>query len=173
MLRSLLAIVVLAAAAPAHVQADAGVPAKRGLHGAWIFGAGTPEPKPGVVKRSRGCWEGGVETTLEQKGARVTGTIRWYPAAQGAEPPFSIQEGEVLEGSRTGNQVNLTGTYDRRAVSQMLEDKSGLPAPVHAIHKYLLVYNPETGHLVGTKDGKPFWAAPVEWILKPCGPPPP
>jgi hypothetical protein len=46
------------------------------------------------------------------------------------------------------------------------------PSPTSEPVTYVLTYNPATRHLTGTRNGKPFWAVPLDVSGPPpsCGP---
>jgi hypothetical protein len=119
------------------------------LSGSWVFGS-TDEPPAGPVL---GCYPFKL-WNLQQTGTAVTGDVQ---ACIG--PCAAYTEG--TRGTNAQGRLTLTGT------EKPSPDAS--PAPV----TYDLTFQPGSGHLTGTRNGAPFWAAP--FVQKPregCGPAP-
>jgi hypothetical protein len=145
-----------------------------GLSGPWWFGNYRPEPKEAVISVSQRCWSGGVDFALKENGSRLTGNARWIAATQGVAPTIQRDETESLTGQRAGDRVTLIGHH--KVIEQRIAYPSvagGAPAPTVTNIKYDLKVDPKTGHLVGTRDGQPFWLARFKVHMAPCGAPPP
>ena len=147
----------------------------RSLSGSWFFGADRPEPKEAVLVVAARCWNADVAVRLTDTDGRLTGTITWIPAAQGVPPSHHRDERERLVGSRVGDRVRLTGehriTETTYAPVQALP--AGQPGTIVTRVRYDLRLDRKTGHLVGTREGQPFWLAPIKVRPTPCGAPPP
>lgn len=122
----------------------AGTPAPRAsspvtidnLSGQWVFGERN-EPAAGAIVD---CSAGQILTINDQAGVLSGGVARC------AGPCTLI---ETFTGERKQATVTLTGSF-----------KGNLePAPTRVT--YTLTYNPQTQHLVGTRSGATFWAAPL------------
>lgn len=116
------------------------------LSGTWIF-ADTVEPPAGPVV---GCVAAN-SMTLTQAGTTISGKVSFCngPCRPG---------GEDFKGTVDGLSVTMNGTSD-----------PGIPEAGVGVVTYTLKFDPTTQHLVGTKNGQPFWAAP--FVAKPdCGP---
>jgi hypothetical protein len=144
-------------------------PAPRSLSGSWLYGAGRPEPKEAVVVVAR-CWNADVAVRLVESAGKVTGTITWIPVAQGAVPTHRREESERLTGTRVGDRVTLTGEH---RVVEVLAYPAMPANPTATSVRYALRVDRRTGHLVGTRDGQPFWLAPIKIRPTVCGPGPP
>ncbi|WP_437516851.1 hypothetical protein [Sorangium sp. So ce1099] len=106
------------------------------LTGLWSYREG-PEPPPGPIDH---CSVGN-HLKLRQTGEALTGE-----EAICAGPCYP---GFTLQGTIKGRRVHLEGTT--APVDQSSEKT------VHRV--YELSWNPDTQHLTGTRDGRPFWAA--------------
>lgn len=107
------------------------------LRGAWVFGSSS-EPAPGAVST---C--GPDQTmTITADGAVVSACTS------------SCRTLETLTGQNQAGHLQLTGSYQGNLEKQ--------PTAV----SYDLRYDAATQHLVGTRDGQPFWAAP---LIEPSG----
>jgi hypothetical protein len=167
-----LLLLTVALAAPSAFAEDGGAP-QFDLTGDWVFGVGTPEPSAGPVKLPQRCWEGGEDVQLRQRGARVTGTRQVIPKASGVRPMYTLQESEELSGVFEGTGLTLQGKYARVLTPEVPGTPPSTQPEVHHTYRYRLRYDPATRHLVGTRDGKPFWAAPLIHTKRSCGSPPP
>lgn len=106
------------------------------LSGQWVFGERN-EPAAGAIVD---CSAGQILTINDQAGELSGGVARC------AGPCTLI---ETFTGERKQGAVTLTGSF-----------KGNLePAPTRVT--YTLTYNPQTQHLVGTRSGTTFWAAPL------------
>lgn len=134
----------------AEPAATPGTPVSaQNLTGTWLFGTQN-EPSPGPVL---GCYAFKL-WKLEQTGSAVTGDVL---ACIG--PCSAYTEG--TQGVNTGGHLTLTGNER--------PSPSASPAPV----TYDLTFDARTGHLTGTRNGAPFWAAPfVQRPRSECGPAP-
>jgi hypothetical protein len=143
------------------------------LSGAWLFGNYQPEPKQAVVSIPQRCWQGGVDFTLTENGKKLTGTVRWIEATRGVPRP-SRDETEKLTGTRDGNHVVLTGRHQVvTAASPYPAGPGEAPDPPDTTVKYDLRLEARTGHLVGTRNGRPIWLARFKTYHVTCGSPPP
>jgi len=161
----IISLAVLGATARADVPA---------LSGAWWFGDYRPEPKQSVISVPQRCWSGGVDFALKENGSKLTGNARWIAATQGVPPTVERDETESLSGERAGDHVTLIGHH--KVVELRLAYPSvagGAPSTTVTKIKYDLKIDPKTGHLVGTRDGQPFWLARFKVHAAPCGSPPP
>jgi hypothetical protein len=148
----------------------------RTLSGNWLFGADGPEPKAGVVVVPPRCWNADVAVRLVDSDGKLTGTITWIPAMQGVPPARGRNESERLTGTRVGDQVRMTGEHRVTETTFALAYHSmpaGPPTTTITRVRYELRVDGKTGHLVGTRDGRPFWLAPVKVRPGHCGSPPP
>lgn len=162
------ALFVLALAAVGPVSAGAS------LSGAWLFGDYAPEPKQAVVSIAQRCWSGGVDFTLTENGTKLTGTARWSEPASGVARSSQRDESETLTGTRDGDHVVLRGHHV--VVTTGLAYPSvpdGAQENAKMSVKYDLRLDSKTGHLVGTRDGQPFWLARFKVRHTNCGSPPP
>jgi hypothetical protein len=101
------------------------------LGGWWAIGGGDqPEPSPGA---SLNC---PATVGLGQQGDQVSLSGRQYCGAQSDSATGTLQ----------GNRLRLVGQHLRGRLATVLD--------------FDLVYNPETGHLVGNRNGKPVWLVP-------------
>jgi hypothetical protein len=106
------------------------------LSGQWVFGERN-EPAAGPIVD---CSAGQILTINDQSGELSGGVARC------AGPCTLIK---TFTGDRKAGAVTLTGSF-----------KGNLePAPTRVT--YTLTYNPQTQHLVGTRAGVSFWAAPL------------
>lgn len=112
------------------------------VSGPWVFGT-TNEPPAGAVP-TRCIGYAATTLNLTQTGTNLTGTVSQCMAV--------CRLTENLSGTNDHGHVHLTGTAtaDGTAVT------------------YDLDFNPTTKHLVGTRNGQPFWAAPATPL--PTGP---
>jgi hypothetical protein len=117
------------------------------LSGNWIFGSAN-EPARGPVSTCNPfqLWQ------LSQNNSTLSGNVE---SCLGPCAAFT----EKVSGTNQNGQVQLSG-----------EGKTSFdasPTPVN----YQLVFNAQTQHLTGTRNGQPFWAAP--YVTPPsCGPQP-
>ena len=123
------------------------VPTGADLSGQWTFGT-SGEPPAGPVF---GECPPGSGLRLTQDGERVSGE-------------------ELVCGGPCFVPTALTGTYRAGALALT----GTVPPPAEEAGRevaYALRFDAATGHLVGTRDGKPYWAAPfvrVEGLGAPC-----
>ena len=162
----------LAAAAVLAISTAAFAGAPGSLAGAWLFGDDGPEPKAAVVSIPQRCWNGGVDFTLSETGKKLTGKARWI-APVGGVPRPPRDETETLTGSRDGNHVVLTGQHRLVTAGDPLPVVEGQPEHSTTTVRYDLRLDGRTGHLVGTRDGRPFWLARFRTHHADCGSPPP
>jgi hypothetical protein len=142
------------------------------LSGAWWFGDYAPEPKERVMSVGQRCWQGGVDFTLTETGTKLTGLASWIQPTGGvARPPR--QESEALKGTREGTHIVLIGQHRVVTFGAPYQPLPGEPANQKTTVKYELRLDPKSGHLVGTRDGKPLWLARFKVHQAPCGPSPP
>lgn len=109
------------------------------LTGSWVIGS-SREPAPGPV------------ATCEP-----TQTLRLYQEGETLHGDVTICSGdcrtlEAFEGVNRDGSVQLDGRHQGNQMDQSEEVA------------YRLTWNPETQHLVGTRNGEPFWAAP--WVQR-------
>ncbi len=143
------------------------------LSGAWLFGAGGPEPKASVVSIPQRCWNGGVDFTLRESGKKLTGRAHWIEPVGGVPRP-PRDETETLTGSRDGDHVVLTGQHGITTAGDPVRAVvEGQAEYAKTTVKYDLRLDAKTGHLVGTRDGQPFWLARFKIHRTNCGSPPP
>ncbi len=148
----------------------------RSLSGNWLFGADGPEPKAAIVVVPPRCWNADIAVRLADSDGKLTGTITWIRAAQGAPPTHGRDESERLTGTRVGDRVRMTGEHRVTETTFTLPYRSmpaGPPTTTVTRVRYELRVDGKTGHLVGTRDGQPFWLAPVKVRPGHCGAPPP
>jgi hypothetical protein len=156
-------------------EAGAGADERGPLSGAWLFGDGLAEPREAVVSVAPRCWRGGVDFTLVDLGAKLTGQARWIEAIGGMPPTVERDETETLAGTREGDRISLTGRH------RVVETKLAYPSipggraltPTVTTVRYDLRLDPRTKHLIGTRDGRPFWLARFRVRRGECGSPPP
>ena len=114
----------------------------------WLIGS-VDEPAAGPVA---GCYPREV-WQLEQKGEQVTATLDRCVGPCEPSP-------ESAQGTNRAGRLQLEGTYQLAGSNQ---------PPERVV--YDLTYNPQTRHLTGTRNGRPFWAAPfVRKSSEDCGP---
>jgi len=143
------------------------------LSGAWWFGDYGPEPKEAVIRVPQRCWNGGVDFTLTEAGKKVTGRARWIEATGGVPRP-PRDETETLTGTRDGNHIMLAGRHKLATFPDPIRDPAqGAPENGETTVKYDLRFDPRTGHLVGSRDGRPLWLARFKTYHAECGSPPP
>lgn len=119
------------------------------LSGAWVFGEAA-EPSAGPVV---GCYPFKI-WNLTQSGTRLTGSVN---ACIGPCAAFT----EETQGTNQNGQVALSG--------EQADSPQGARTPV----TYQLTFDARTKHLTGTRNGKPFWAAPfIQKSPEACGPAP-
>ena len=148
----------------------------RSLSGSWLFGADRSEPKEAVVVVAQRCWNADVAVRLTEAGGKLTGSITWIPATQGVAPSHHRDETERLSGTHVGDRVRLTGDHRVTETTFALPYHSmpaGPPTTTVTRVRYDLRLDGKTGHLVGTRDGQPFWLAPIKVRPTACGAPPP
>jgi hypothetical protein len=144
------------------------------LSGAWWFGDYGPEPRERVISVPQRCWSGGVDFSLKESGARLTGSARWIAPTQGVPPTVERDETESLSGQREGDHVRLTGQHKVVLLRMAYPSVPGdAPSTTVTPIKYDLRIDRKTGHLVGTRDGQPLWLARFKVRAEPCGSPPP
>lgn len=110
----------------------------------WYHATGSAEASPGPVRE---CWTQQT-LTLRQTGTALSGELL---ECSGPCPPAV-----ALTGS------NENGTVKLRGVSPLQPERTVVLE---------LRFDAASQHLVGTRDGKPFWAAPLV-RPEPCGSPP-
>lgn len=113
------------------------------LSGKWIFGSRN-EPPAGPVAA---CSQDQVMSILDQ-GGTVAGAIALCGSS-------GCDKEENFSGSNNNGQVVLQGAF----IGNMGSDTTAVD--------YTLTFNPKTQHLVGTRSGQPFWAAP--WVVPRSG----
>jgi hypothetical protein len=126
--------------------ATAGTPAPTAadLTGRWLVGtAGEPPAGPVAQCQASTVWN------LVQTGEAVKGDVDYC-----AGPCLADTEGTT--GTNRAGRVVLSGTYRG----------GGSPEPV----AYDLTFDAASGHLRGTRNGAPFWAAPYRQLTDGCGP---
>ena len=132
----------------------------RSLSGNWLFGADGPKPKAAVVVVPPRCWNADIAVRLADGDGKLTGTITWIRAAQGVPPAHRRDESERLTGTRVGDRVRMTGEHRVTETTFNLPYRSmpaGPPTTTVTHVRYELRVDGKTGHLVGTRDGRPFW----------------
>jgi hypothetical protein len=149
-----------AAALLLSLGAGSGTHVRRSLSGAWWFGDYEPEPRKSVIEVPDRCEKkDDVNFTLKDRGKTLTGEARWIEVTPGM-PRSECVEAETLSGTRDGDHIVLTGQhkivtcFDPRRNHGDSTSKEG-----KQVVKYDLRFDPKTGHLVGTRDGKPLWLA--------------
>jgi hypothetical protein len=169
------AVLILAISAICSVSAGGAQGGAAGsLSGVWLFGDDAPEPTQAVVSIPQRCWSGGVDFTLAESGNKLTGTARWSEPAGGVARNSARDESETLTGTREGDHVVLRGHHV--VVTTGLAYPSvpdGSQESAKTIIKYDLRLDPKTGHLVGTRAGRPFWLARFKMRHADCGGSPP
>jgi hypothetical protein len=146
------------------------------LSGAWLFGEMRPEPREPVVAVPPRCWRGGVDFKLEDGGEKITGAVSWIPATGGVVPVSRHLETETLAGTRVGDRLTLTGEHrvvEVRLAPPPVPVPKGPSTTVATPVRYELRLDRRSGHLVGTRNGQPFWLARFRVLAGPCPPPPP
>lgn len=115
------------------------------LSGQWVFGDGT-EPAPGPVVT---C-EPAQTLTLYQQGGSLHGDVKTCsrPCTTPADCEDACKTLEAFEGVNSDGTVTLKGKFSGNQLDRA-EDV-----------EYALRFDPQTRHLVGTRDGRAFWAAP-------------
>lgn len=137
--------------APLPAGASAPPVSAEDLSGAWVFGDGSP-PAPGPVET---CLP--LQTlTLYEQGDAIHGDVQ--TCSRRCEPPDDCTGAcktlEAFEGVNRAGEVTLSGKFQGNQGDQ------GEPVT------YALRFDPETRHLVGTRNGRAFWAAP--WAKPPA-----
>lgn len=117
------------------------------LSGAWVFGDKGEPPAGPVI----GCRPDQTLTIQQPGGTAVAASVSLCGG--------TCRTTEKLSGQNRQGEVQLDGTYQGNLDPQ--------PTTV----RYRLTYRPETQHLVGTRDGQPFWAAPFLAESGPACPP--
>ncbi|HEY9722084.1 MAG TPA: hypothetical protein V6D47_08720 [Oscillatoriaceae cyanobacterium] len=119
------------------------------LSGQWVFGsANEPSPGPVVACNPFKIWN------LTQTGSQLKGSVN---ACLGPCAAFT----EETTGANDAGQVALSG--------ESADTPTGPRQPV----TYQLHFDAATQHLIGTRNGQPFWAAPfVKQTSPTCGPAP-
>jgi hypothetical protein len=144
------------------------------LSGAWLFGADAPEPKQSVVSIPQRCWNGGIDFTLRESGNKLTGTVRWTEPSGGVARNSSRDESETLAGTREGDHIVLPGRHVVVTTGYAFPSvPDGSQDNAQTIVKYDLRLDHQTGHLVGRRDGQPFWLARFKTRHADCGGSPP
>ena len=146
------------------------------LSGSWLFGADRPEPKAAIVLVPPRCWSADVAVRLVDTDGKLSGTISWIAATQGVPPSRQHDESERLSGTRVGDRVRMTGAHrvvETAFANAYLALPAGPPTTTVTRVRYDLRFDRKTGHLVGTRDGQPFWLAPFKVRPARCGAPPP
>lgn len=167
-MRCLTAVLLLAISTAAFADAPGS------LSGAWLFGDDGPEPKAPVVSIPQRCWHGGVDFTLKESGNKLTGTARWTEPSGGVARNSSRAESETLAGTRAGDHVVLTGHHLVVTTGYAFPSvPDGTQDNAKTIIKYDLRLDHKTGHLVGRRDGQPFWLARFKTRHADCGSSPP
>jgi hypothetical protein len=121
------------------------LPTAANLSGAWVYGdANEPPSGPVVSCNPFRLWN------LAQMGNAVTATVNACLGPCGAYQ-------EPSQGTAQAGALHLVGAS--------MESPLSSPSAV----SYELSYNAATQHLVGTRNGKPFWAAPFIQQSTDCG----
>jgi hypothetical protein len=146
----------------------------RSLSGAWLYGDFQPEPRAAVVRLPPRCWSGGVDFTLADRGKKLTATVHWVAATQGMPPTSYHDESETLTGTHEGDHVLLTGEHVVASMPYAYPSEPGGPlSKTKTAVRYDLHIDQRNGHLVGERDGQPFWLARFTRRPGACGSPPP
>jgi len=118
------------------------------VSGSWVFGdANEPPPGPVVTCNPFRLWN------LTQDGTSVKGSVQ---ACIGPCAAFT----EEVTGTNVGGVLQLSG--------EAADSPSSQHTPVH----YALRFDAASQHLVGDRNGQPFWAAPFIQQTTGCGPRP-
>jgi hypothetical protein len=166
-MRRLAVAIVLAFSSAAFADAPS-------LSGGWLFGEDLPEPKASIVSIPPRCWNGGVDFMLREAGSKLTGAARWTEPSGGVARSSSRDESETLAGTRDGDHVVMTGRHVVVTTGYAFPSvPNGSQENSKTIVHYDLRINRKTGHLVGTRDGRPFWLARFRTHHADCGSPPP
>ena len=166
---SLLPVAVLIAACTAGSPTSSSAPATgltslvslSNLGGSWLYNQPTapgdtavPNPSEAAAGALAFCagrhlyaWH----WALTQFGDQVTGTVV-YDSPGGVMQNFGLTE--TVTGTLTGNSLILNGTY----TPNVFPPTTTAPTPTPVT--YYLTYNAQTQHLVGSRNGKPYWSAP-------------
>ena len=96
----------------------------------------------------------------------------------GAVFVYEPYAGEHSTGSFDGTRLLASGSFDTGYSATMFVTRANATPPPGGTHtpvEYDLRLDAKSGHLVGTRNGKPFWAARVSFVPRktPCPPPPP
>lgn len=118
------------------------------LTGAWVFGSDNEPPAGPVVA----CYPFKI-WNLAQTGEQLKGSVL---ACVGPCMAFT----EEVQGTNHSGQVQLTG------------EAAESPSAAHTPVTYDLHFDATSRHLVGTRNGQPFWAAPFTKQASGCGPAP-
>lgn len=117
------------------------------LSGQWVYGT-AQEPSPGPVL---GCYPSSL-WNLTQQGATLSGGMTTCVGPCGYAH-------EDFMGTNHDGTVSITAKVYQQ------------PDVPPATASYSLAFDPRTQHLVGTRNGEPFWAAPFVQKTD-CGPAP-
>jgi hypothetical protein len=118
------------------------------VSGAWVFGdANEPPTGPVVTCNPFRLWN------LTQDGTNVKGSVE---ACIGPCAAFT----EEVTGTNVGGTLQLSG------------EAAESPSAQHTPVRYTLRFDAASQHLVGTRNGQPFWAAPFIQQTTSCGPRP-
>lgn len=135
----------VATPAPGAVSASVPPVSVSNLSGAWVFGDGKP-PAPGPVVTCQPA----QTLTLYQQGGSLHGDVQ--TCSRPCDTPQDCVEAcktfEAFEGVNSEGVVTLKGKFSGNQLDRS-EDV-----------EYTLKFDPETRHLVGTRNGRAFWAAP-------------
>jgi hypothetical protein len=149
------------------IHADPPLPTADHLAGDWAISvADEKEPGAGAIRREGPCYGTDTQWTLTQEGTTVTAALRPGYFQGGAQRAIEIVNFDIAKGLLKDGTLHLEGTSGQKTVYS-----GGKSDPV----VYQLTFDPKTGHLVGTRNGKSFWAVPIIHVprTKACGPPPP
>lgn len=137
---------------PADCRDPLATPVVFDLSGAWMLGAGRPEPADPVLTEYRNCANHPARWVLDQRGEAVEAWSFPETFDQGIvrrDPPARISPDAV--GRVQGYDLVLEGAESR----------------------YRLRYDPESGHLRGTRDGIAVWGVRRQFVTPgPCPPVP-
>lgn len=132
--------------AAGYAAADA-PPAPTTWTGNWVTGDGDDTQPAGPMLSCMSHWH------LSQDGDQFVLDGDHNP--DGGEMPNYLQF-ESATGSLKDGELTLTGEIDYSPTGPNL----GLPKPQPLT--YVLKLDPAKGHITGTRNGKPFWAAPFK-----------
>jgi hypothetical protein len=154
------------------------------LAGKWVTGT-ADEPAAGPVKVELTCGYArypAVYTPSEfnyttwqiaQAGDVVTlTTMSDHRMGPTCPQPACPDRGTTAEGTYREGKLRLTGTYvadTKNCADYPPTAPAPMPVATNEAVTFDLAYDATSGHLRGTRNGQPFWAAPIQEV----GPPPP